>query len=159
MLQMPKLVPLEWAAVHQVMSSHEVLMSTSPDAWRALGGVWSAMSAYCKPDELLSHTEQLALALSSKAALPGWTKLDFPVGLMMSMALLTIRYGDEAATMCLSVLDNNYGSKLSCFACCRIVCRLDHAAVNAVARSSSTCYCVNLSKMDNLCNTTRSTTY
>ena len=91
MLQMPKLVPLEWAAVHQVMSSHEVLMSTSPDAWRALVSVWSAMSAQCTPDKLLGHIEQLALALSSKAALPGWTKLDFPAGLMMAMALLTTR--------------------------------------------------------------------
>ena len=88
MLQMPKLIPLEWAAVHQIMSSHEVLMSTSPDAWRALVGVWSAMSAQCTPDESLSHIEQLALVLSSKAALPGWTKLDFPEGLMMAMALL-----------------------------------------------------------------------
>ncbi len=100
-LQMPKLVPLEWAAVHQVMSSHEVLMSTSPDAWRALVGVWSAMSAHCTPDELLTHIEQLALALSSKAALPGWTKLDFPAGLMMAMALLTTRYPNQTATMCL----------------------------------------------------------
>ncbi len=146
MLQMPKLVPLEWAAVHQVMSSHEVLMSTSPDAWRALVGVWSAMSAHCTPDELLSHIEQLALALSSKAALPGWTKLDFPVGLMMSMALLTTRYPNPAATMFLCISDNSCGLNLSCFACCRIGCRPDHAVVKAVARSCSSCCCMNLSQ-------------
>lgn len=122
MLQMPKLVPLEWAAVHQVMSSHEVLMSTSPDAWRALGGVWNAVSAYCTPDDLLSHTEQLALMLSSKAALPGWTKVDFPAGLMMSMALLTIRYANQAITMCVLISGDSCGPKWSCFACCRIGC-------------------------------------
>lgn len=145
MLQMPKLVPFEWAAVHQVMSSHELLMSTSPDAWRALVGVWSAMSAHCTPDELLSHIEQLALALGSKAALPGWTKLDFPVGLMMSMALLSTRYANQAATMSLSISDNNRGPNLSCFACCRTGRRPDHAVVKAVAKSRSSC-CMKLSQ-------------
>ena len=109
MLQMPKLVPLEWAAVHQVMSSHEMLMSTSRDAWRALVDVWTVMSAHCTPDEMLSHIEQLALALSSKAALPGWTKLDFPAGLMISMALLTTRYPNRAATMFLCVSGDSCG--------------------------------------------------
>ncbi len=146
MLQMPKLVPLEWAAVHQVMSSHKVLMSTSPDAWHALVGVWSAMSAHCTPDELLSHIEQLALALSSKAALPGWTKVDFPAGLMMSMALLTTRYPNQAATMFLCISGDSCKLNLSCFECCRIGCMPDHAFVKAVARLRSSCCCIKASQ-------------
>ena len=158
MLQMPKLVPLGWAAVHQVMSSHEMLMSTNPDAWRALGGVWSAMSAHCAPDELLSHTEQLALALSSKAALPGWTKLDFPVGLVMSMALLSIRYTNQASTVCLK---NQTTVVDQVVLLCVLQDRLqpDHAIVKAVARSRSSCCCMRLSQWHNLCIATRSTIY
>ena len=78
------------------MSSHDLLLSTSPDAWQALLTLWVALSKLHTADDMLSNMEQLAMALIGKASSPSWTRLDFPVGLMMSMVLLTIRYANQA---------------------------------------------------------------
>ena len=96
MLQKPRPILPEWEAVHKAMSSHELLLSTSPDAWHALLTLSVALSKLHLADEMLSNMEQLAMALIGKASLPGWTGLEFPVGLMMSIVLLSIRYANQA---------------------------------------------------------------
>ena len=96
MLQKSRPILSEWGAVHKVMSSHDLLLSTSPDAWQALVTLLAALSELRTADDILSNMEQLAMALIGKASLPGWAGRDFPVGLMMSMVLLSIRYASQA---------------------------------------------------------------
>ncbi len=74
------------------MATEGLILGNLPGAWRALVAVWRAMSAPCTADELLSHMDKLALALYSKASSQGWTRVDFPVGLLMSMVLQSTRY-------------------------------------------------------------------
>ena len=86
MLDPQKLV---WAALHEALDSPG---TTTLDAWLALDTAWTAMTGANTAEESLSHMQHMASSLQRLATAPGWTKLNFPMGLSMAVMLHIQRY-------------------------------------------------------------------
>ena len=89
LLQMLDPERLVWAALHEALDSPG---TTTLDAWLALDTAWTAMTAPNTAEESLSHMQYMASSLQCLATAPGWTKLNFPMGLSMAVMLYIQRY-------------------------------------------------------------------
>lgn len=73
-----------WASLHEVL---DLPGTTTLEAWSALDTAWSAMTGLNTPKEALSHMRHMASSLHRLASTPGWTQLNFPMGLSMAVML------------------------------------------------------------------------
>lgn len=78
-----------WAALHEALDSPG---TTTLDAWHALDTAWTAMTGLNTAKEAMSHMQHMASSLRGLASAPGWTKLNFPMGLSIAVMLDMQRY-------------------------------------------------------------------
>ena len=73
-----------WASLHEALESPG---TTTLEAWLALDTAWTAMPGLNTAKEALSHMRHMASSLHRLASTPGWTQLNFPMGLSIAVML------------------------------------------------------------------------
>ena len=101
-----------WAALHDALDSPG---TTILAAWLALDIAWTAMTGPNTAEESLSHMQHMASSLQCLATAPGWTKLNFPMGLSMAVMLHIQRYLISTSTvLCAEVSEPPFQLVIGC---------------------------------------------